>query len=196
MNTTYAEDILERVRAKQRAQAEKAAREEAERHKARIIIKPKNEDFGKFKPQTVRELIEIITGRHTEIDTQKVDLPERLQAMSLVLSSKGDSYYRVTPDSCTCKGWHYSQQKHGIGKCRHHTLAFPEEAAQNAESLEMIVGPRKLARPPEEKKQGPVIGIENVARAMKDMSIKESMNLPPFKPFDTLPSERRIRTVA
>ena len=40
MNTTYAEDILERVRAKQRAQAEKAAREEAERHKARIIIKP------------------------------------------------------------------------------------------------------------------------------------------------------------
>jgi hypothetical protein len=59
MNTTYAEDILERVRAKQRAQAEKAAREEAERHKARIIIKPKNEDFGKFKPQTVRELIEL-----------------------------------------------------------------------------------------------------------------------------------------
>ena len=178
MNTTYAEDILERVRAKQRAQAEKAAREEAERHKARIIIKPKNEDFGKFKPQTVRELIEIITGRHTEIDTQKVDLPERLQAMSLVLSSKGDSYYRVTPDSCTCKGWHYSQQKYGVGKCRHHTLAFPEEARDNARILEEVrEGPRRLARSPEESD-----------------SIRPK--LPAFKPFDLLPSEQKAREAA
>ena len=97
--------------------------------------------------------------------------------MSLVLSSKGDSYYRVTPDSCTCKGWHYSQQRYGVGKCRHHTLAFPVEAKQNAETLKMVEGPRRLARPPEESD-----------------SIRPK--LPAFKPFDLLPSEQKAKEVA
>jgi hypothetical protein len=176
MNTTYAEDLFERAKEK----------------KTKTVHQPRED--GKFNCATVAEMVEILTGKVRKTAAKKIDLSGI--NISLILSSKEDGYYRVTPDSCTCKGWHFSQQKYGIGKCRHHTLAFPEEAAQNAESLEVIVGPRKLARPAEEKMQGPVIGIENVARAMKDMSIKESMNLPPFKPFDTLPSERRIRTEA
>ena len=92
-----------------------------------------------------------------------MDLPERLQAMSLVLS---------------CKGWHYSQQKYGVGKCRHHTLAFPEEARDNARILEEVrEGPRRLARPPEESD-----------------SIRPK--LPAFKPFDLLPSEQKAREAA
>jgi hypothetical protein len=153
MNTTYAEDLFEIAKEK----------------KTKTVHQPRED--GKFNCVAVAEMVEILTGKVRKTAAKKIDLNGI--NISLILSSKEDGYYRVTPDSCTCKGWHFSQQKYGIGKCRHHTLAFPEEAAQNAQSLAMVEGPRKLAQP------------------AKEESIKESMNLPPFKPFSLLPSEER-----
>ena len=112
----------------------------------KTVSQPKED--GKFNCATVAEMVEILTGRIRKTQAKQVDLAGI--DISLVLSSKEDGYYRVTPDSCTCKGWHFSQQKYGIGKCRHHTLAFPVVAAQNEQSLVMIRGPRKLAAPPVE----------------------------------------------
>jgi len=159
MNTTYAEDVFNRTKEK----------------KMKTVHQPRED--GKFNCATVAEMVEILTGKVRKTAAKKIDLSGI--NISLILSSKEDGYYRVTPDSCTCKGWHFSQQKYGIGKCRHHTQAFPEEATQNAQSLEMIVGPRKLARPAEEESIRPTGGWG------------EGLN----GPVDTMPFEKKKAVV-
>ncbi|MFZ3148635.1 MAG: hypothetical protein WA137_06295 [Methanothrix sp.] len=162
MNTTYAEDVFKRAKEK----------------KTKTVHQPRED--GKFNCTTVAEMVEILTGKVRKTAAKKINLNGI--NISLVLSSKEDGYYRVTPDSCTCKGWHFSQQKYGVGQCRHHTLAFPEEAAQNEDSLLQIRGPRKLARPPADPEE----------------SLRPTGKWPGGMngPFDDLPSERRIRTEA
>jgi hypothetical protein len=141
MQSSYEEDILSRVRAKNSQREDRV-----------------------FSIGTVNEIVEILSGRIRRTPAKMVKLGVEI---TLVLSSKGDGYYRTTPDSCTCKGWHYSIQKYGVGKCRHHTEAFPEEAKENAEILQRLTSPRKLAQPPEEKS---ILG-----------------DLPSFKPFLEMP---------
>jgi len=144
MQSSYEEDILSRVRAKNSQREDRV-----------------------FSIGTVNEIVEILSGRIRRTPAKMVKLDNNGVEITLVLSSKGDGYYRTTPDSCTCKGWHYSVQKYGVGKCRHHTEAFPEEAKENAEILQRIASPRKLAQPPEEKS---ILG-----------------DLPSFKPFLEMP---------
>jgi hypothetical protein len=120
---TYGEDLLSRIRARKR-----------------------REQTGMFSCETIIELVEIMSGRIRTTNPRRVELGDII----LVRSSRGDGYYRTTEDSCTCKGWHFSQQKYGVGKCRHHTEAWPEAAAVHEASLEAIRGPKKLAKPPVE----------------------------------------------
>ena len=144
MQSSYEEDILSRVRAKNSQREDRV-----------------------FSIGTVNEIVEILSGRIRRTPAKMVKLDNNGVEITLVLSSKGDGYYRTTPDSCTCKGWHYSIQKYGVGKCRHHTEAFPEEAKENAEILQRLTSPRKIAQPPEEKS---ILG-----------------DLPSFKPFLEMP---------
>jgi len=98
---------------------------------------------GKYDARVVQALVEILTGRPTQIRPQKIEMPETIfERIVLVLSSTEQFYYRVTESSCTCKGWHYSMQRYGIGKCRHHTLAFPEIARENARQIEQMKAQR------------------------------------------------------
>jgi len=151
MQSSYEEDILSRVRAKN----------------------SQRED-GKFSIESVNSMIEILSGRIRKTNAKRVNFELASGTeICMMLSSKNDGYYRTTADSCTCKGWHYSIQKYGVGKCRHHTEAFPEEAKENAEILQRLTSPRKLAQPPEEKS---ILG-----------------DLPSFKPFLEMPGEEKAR---
>jgi hypothetical protein len=85
---------------------------------------------------TVQALVSIMTGEPCHIRPHKVVMPENdYGPITLVLSSSHNIYYRVTPSSCTCQGWYFSEKKCGIGKCRHHTLAFPEQAGENCQKI-------------------------------------------------------------
>jgi len=85
---------------------------------------------------TVQALVSIMTGEPCHIRPHKVVMPENdYGPITLVLSSSHNIYYRVTPSSCTCQGWYFSEKRYGIGKCRHHTLAFPDEAGENCRKL-------------------------------------------------------------
>jgi len=84
----------------------------------------------------VQSLVYMLTGQTCQSRPNKVIMPEGTWGrVCLVLSSQHNLYYRVTPDSCTCQGWFFSSRKYGAGKCRHHTLAFPEEAAKNCQII-------------------------------------------------------------
>lgn len=162
------------------AHAEKIAapcKEEAARLKeqAAKLPLPEGTTEGMYESRIVQALVEIMTGRRTTARPQIISMPETIfEPICLVISSTEQFYYRVTASSCTCKGWHYSAQRFGIGKCRHHTLAFPEQAAQNASQIEAMRaekkaqtakkaapvhdeesghrGPLRLARPPKESR--------------------------------------------
>ncbi|OPY51212.1 MAG: hypothetical protein A4E49_02330 [Methanosaeta sp. PtaU1.Bin112] len=99
---------------------------------------------GKYDARVVQALVEILTGRPTQIRPQKIEMPETIfERIVLVLSSTEQFYYRVTEHGgCTCKGWHYSMQRFGIGKCRHHSMAFPEQAAQNMARIDAMKAER------------------------------------------------------
>ena len=143
----YANELLERIRAQNRAIAAHAeeiaapCREEAARLKEQAAKLPLSEGTteGKYEARIVQALVEIMTGRRTTARPQLISMPESIyEPICLVLSSTEQFYYRVTASSCTCKGWHYSAQRFGVGKCRHHAIAFPEQAAQNAAQIERI----------------------------------------------------------
>ena len=148
----YANELLERIRAQNRAIAAHAeeiaapCREEAARLKEQAAKLPLSEGTteGKYEARIVQALVEIMTGRRTTARPQLISMPESIyEPICLVLSSTEQFYYRVTASSCTCKGWHYSAQRFGVGKCRHHAIAFPEQAAQNAAQIERIKAERK-----------------------------------------------------
>jgi hypothetical protein len=119
---------------------------EAERMKeqAAKLPLPNGTIEGMYEARIVQALVEIMTGRRTTARPQLISMPESIyEPICLVLSSTEQFYYRVTASSCTCKGWHYSAQRFGVGKCRHHAMAFPEQAAQNAAKIEAMTAERK-----------------------------------------------------
>jgi hypothetical protein len=91
---------------------------------------------------SVQAMVSIITGRPCRAQLRTLVLPDiGLGEVTLIQSSThGILYYRVTPDSCTCPGWYYSMQRFGVGKCKHHTEAYPEEATENARLIGEIKG--------------------------------------------------------
>jgi predicted nucleic acid-binding Zn finger protein len=122
------------------------ARKEAERLKeqAAKLPLPPLQGEGKYEARVVQALVEILTGRPTQIRLQKIEMPETIfEKIVLVLSSTEQFYYRVTEQGgCTCKGWHFSLQRYGIGKCRHYYIAFPEQAAQNMARIDAMKAKR------------------------------------------------------
>jgi hypothetical protein len=111
---------------------------------------------GKFEYRVVQALIEIMTGRPTTARPDMIWMPrnEESEPQAMVLSSTEQFYYRVTPSHCPCKGWFYSMGSYGMGKCRHHTLAFPEIARENAARIAGIKD-RKTAEAQAKKKAKP-----------------------------------------
>ena len=111
---------------------------------ARKMPLPK-ETEGKFEVRFAQVLVEIMTGRPTiaKPDMIKMPEPEKFEPLALVLSSTEQFYYRVTPSHCPCLGWHWSNVRYGIGKCRHHTQAFPEVAMENTRRIEQIKNQKK-----------------------------------------------------
>ncbi|NPV63680.1 MAG: hypothetical protein HPY61_13835 [Methanotrichaceae archaeon] len=112
--------------------------------KARKMPQPQ-ETEGKFEIRFAQALVEIMTGRATiaKPDMIRMPEPEKFEPLALVLSSTEQFYYRVTASFCPCQGWYWSNVRYGIGKCRHHTLAFPEIASENARRIEQIKTQRK-----------------------------------------------------
>ena len=144
------EMLAEQQRMKQVAnQATANAQAEAQRMKEAALKLPLPESLteGKYEARIVQALVEILTGRPTRARPQKIMMPETIfEPIVLELSSTEQFYYRVTPGQCTCKGWFYSMQRFGIGKCRHHTDAFPEIAARNHSEIERIKAQKKAAK--------------------------------------------------
>lgn len=142
-----------------------------------------HETEGKFEVRFVQALIEIMTGRATiaKPDMIRMPEPEKYEPLALVLSSTVQFYYRVTPSYCPCQGWFWSVERFGIGKCRHHTLAFPEIARENAARIEEIKTTRKASPPARKAKSSP----KAIATSSDDpgeplLSDKERLG---FKPF-------------
>lgn len=111
---------------------------------ARKMPQPQ-ETEGKFEVRFAQVLVEIMTGRPTiaKPDMIKMPEPEKFEPLALVLSSTEQFYYRVTPSHCPCQGWYWSNVRYGIGKCRHHTQAFPEVAMENTRRIEQIKTQKK-----------------------------------------------------
>jgi len=139
------------------AEAEKLAspaRKEAERMKeqAAKLPLPQLQGEGKYEARVVQALVEILTGKPTQIRPQKIEMPETIfEKIVLELSSTEQFYYRVTEQGgCTCKGWHFSVKKYDVGYCRHYADAFPEQAARNKAIIDQIkadIKARSQARP-------------------------------------------------
>lgn len=147
------EDMLaEQQRIKQAAEQMAAgAQAEAKRMKEAALKLPLPESLteGKYEARIVQALVEILTGRPTRARPQKIMMPETIfEPIVLELSSTEQFYYRVTSGHCTCEGWFYSMKRFGIGKCRHHTDAFPEIAARNHSEIERIKAEKKAAKVP------------------------------------------------
>jgi hypothetical protein len=100
---------------------------------------------GKFEFRFVQAFIELLTGRPTTARPDVIWLPKNMESepLALVLSSTEQFYYRVTPSHCSCRGWFYSRGSYGMGKCRHHTLAFPDIARENASRIDGVRARRK-----------------------------------------------------
>ena len=111
---------------------------------ARKMPQPQ-ETEGKFEVRFAQVLVEIMTGRPTiaKPDMIKILEPEKFEPLALVLSSTEQFYYRVTPSYCPCLGWYWSNVRYRIGKCSHHTQAFPEVAMENTRRIEQIKSQKK-----------------------------------------------------
>jgi hypothetical protein len=93
---------------------------------------------------SIKALYHIMTGEQLASAPDLIIFPENdYDEIRLVKSSIHSIYYRVTPGSCQCPGWFWSVHKYGVGKCRHHTLAFPEQAGENCQKIADI----KLDKP-------------------------------------------------
>ena len=212
MNTTTEQKRAARLARKQKAkqeneewlkqQADKSAvnaKEEAERIKAKMPLPPA-ESEGKYEVRFAQLLTEIMTGKPTSAKPQLIKMPETVyEPIALVLSSTEQFYYRTTPNHCPCKGWFYSVERFRVGKCRHHTQAFPEQAAKNNAEIEKIKAEKKgIAQP---RTKASVSPIEAIKAALQDRGLKvsgirasdfDSITIRiPFKDIPTTEDERQ-----
>lgn len=136
---------------------------------------PPAESEGKYEVRFAQLLTEIMTGKPTSARPQLIKMPETVyEPIALVLSSTEQFYYRTTPNHCPCKGWFYSVERFGIGKCRHHALAYPERAARNATEIERIKAEKKLAARARPKTKVPSSPIDAIKAALQERGLKVS----------------------
>lgn len=175
------------------------AQEESERIKLKMTLPPA-ESEGKYEVRFAQLLTEIMTGKPTSAKPQLIKMPETVyEPIALVLSSTEQFYYRTTPNHCPCKGWFYSVERFGVGKCRHHTQAFPEQAAKNTAEIERIKPEKKGTAKP--RTEAPATPIDAIKAALQDRGLKvsgvratacDSVTIKiPFKDFPTLEDERQ-----
>jgi len=120
--------------------------------KEAMVTKPSRAaplEAGMYEAKVARAVLEILTGKPVGFDPRRLDVTDEIQ---LVRSSDGQHYYRVTEAGCGCKGWHFSSQRYGVGRCRHYAEAFPEQAARNALLIQQIKAERKPQARPEAPK--------------------------------------------
>ena len=137
---------------------------------------------GKFEYRFVQALIEIMTGRPTTARTDVIWLPknEESEPLALVLSSTEQFYYRVTPSHCSCRGRVYSKGSYGMGKCRHHTLAFPEIARENAARIAGIRARKKAEAQAKRAKSKPKTWARSLSDPGESLCENKRMG---FKPY-------------
>ena len=137
---------------------------------------------GIFEFRFVQAFIELLTGRPTTARPDVIWLPkfEESEPLALVLSSTEQFYYRVTPSHCSCRGWFYSKGSYGMGKCRHHTLAFPDIAGENAARIEGMRARRKAEAQAKKAKPKPKQWARSSSDAGEAPFEKERMG---FKPY-------------
>ncbi|VVB63479.1 Uncharacterised protein [uncultured archaeon] len=146
----------------------------AERFKAKKPLPPA-ESEGKYEVRFAQLLTEIMTGKPTNAKPQLIKMPETVyEPIALVLSSTEQFYYRTTPNHCPCEGWFYSVERFGKGKCRHHTLAYPEQAARNATEIERIKAEKKEAGRVREKTKALASPIDAIKAALQERGLKVS----------------------
>lgn len=209
MNTTTAQKRAERLARKQKAkqeyeewlkqQATTARAQEETKIKAKMPLPPA-ESEGKYEVRFAQLLTEIMTGKPTSSKPQLIKMPETVyEPIALVLSSTEQFYYRTTPNHCPCKGWFYSVERFGVGKCRHHTQAFPERATKNTTKIERIKAEKKETATPRTKAS--VSPIDAIKAALQDRGLKvsgvratacDSVTIKiPFKDIHTAEDERQ-----
>jgi len=138
---------------------------------------------GMFEFRFVQAFIELLTGRPTTARPDVIWLPmfKESEPLALVLSSTEQFYYRVTPSHCSCRGWFYSKGSYGMGKCRHHTLAFPDIARENAARVEEIRARRKAeAQAKKKAKPKPKQWARSSSYAGKSPSELERVTFRPY----------------
>ena len=138
---------------------------------------------GMFEFRFVQAFIELLTGRPTTARPDVIWLPtfKESEPLALVLSSTEQFYYRVTPSHCSCRGWFYSKGSYGTGKCRHHTLAFPDIARENAARVEEIRARRKAeAQAKKKAKPKPKQWARSSSYAGKSPSELERVTFRPY----------------
>jgi hypothetical protein len=121
--------------AEKTAQAQPAQAEpvEVEAEQPKTLYQPPQQEVTLA---TIKELYYIMTGDELTIIPELVMFPPNdYEDIRLVRSSCHNTYYRVTANSCTCLGWYHSVLKFGVGKCRHHIMAFKEQAAKNCQII-------------------------------------------------------------
>jgi hypothetical protein len=99
------------------------------------------------KTQTVEAVQALAAFLKRDLSSGVLDLG----GAKLVLSNKKDSYYVVTPKSCSCPSATYRG-----GPCKHQRRYFPQPKSQAARDAEVEAelakerGAKRLARPPED----------------------------------------------
>lgn len=212
MNTTTEKKRAARLARKQKAEQEykewlkhqadgatTRAQEEVERIQLKMPL-PTAESEGKYEVRFAQLLTEIMTGKPTSAKPQLIKMPETVyEPIALVLSSTEQFYYRTTPNHCPCKGWFYSVERFGVGKCKHHTKAFPEQATKNNAEIERIKAEKKGTAKPRTKAF--VSPIDSIKAALQDRGLEvsgvratacDSVTIKiPFKDFPTAEDERQ-----
>lgn len=111
--------------------AEEVMQERTRKPATRALLK-------EYSMEMVQRICELFLNKPCMSKPVTVYLPEVEEPICMVLSSEKTHYYRTTPTSCTCKGWHYSQQKYGVGMCRHLKTAFKAQAETNQKLIDQI----------------------------------------------------------
>jgi len=90
----------------------------------------------------VQSLMSIFNGKPYNKVPKMIYLPDPAtgenRGICLTRSNSYPIYYRTTPTNCACAGWYWSEYRYGVGKCRHHTEAYPEQAKYNAAQIDLI----------------------------------------------------------
>jgi hypothetical protein len=106
----------------------------------------------------VQSLMSIFSGKPYNKVPKRIYLPDPAtgenRGICLSRSNSYPIYYRTTPTSCACAGWYWSTYRYSVGKCRHHTEAYPEQAKYNAAQIDLIKSQKAEEKAPSAHQKG------------------------------------------